>query len=82
MHSIAITKAKYIKDYCIELEFNDKTKRKVDFNSFLSKHNHPQYNKYKEIAHFKKFKLEMGNIVWGKEWDLVFPVYDLYSGKL
>jgi len=31
---------------------------------------------------FKKFKLEMGNIVWGKNWDMVFPVYNLYKGKI
>ena len=41
-----------------------------------------QYNKYKKQENFKKFKIENGNIVWGKDWDLIFPVYDLYEGKI
>lgn len=31
---------------------------------------------------FKKFKIEYGNVVWGKDWDMIFPVYDLYLEKI
>ena len=82
MNNLVIEKAKYIDAFRIELEFNDKTKRVLDFNTFLSRNSHPQFDKYKDLKQFKKFKLEMGNIVWGKDWDLVFPVYKLYMGKL
>ena len=27
-------------------------------------------------------QFENGNIVWGKNWDLIFPVEQLHSGKL
>jgi hypothetical protein len=30
----------------------------------------------------KKFKLEMGNIVWGKNWNLIFPIEMLRNGVL
>jgi hypothetical protein len=80
METINILRAKYINDYKIEIFFNDKSNKVIDFYLFLSKNSHPQYDKYKELKNFRKFKIENGNIVWGKNWDLVFPVFDLYNG--
>lgn len=82
MKVISVSTAKYINDYRLEIIFTDNKKRIVDFSSFLNTHSHPQYNKYKKSANFKKFKIENGNIVWGKNWDMIFPVYDLYKGKI
>ena len=31
---------------------------------------------------FKKFSLDDGNIVWGEDWDLVFPVEQLHAGYI
>jgi len=64
------------------VEFSDNKKQVVDFGNFLNTHSHPQYNKYKKSEKFKKFKIENGNIVWGKDWEMIFPVYDLYKGKI
>jgi hypothetical protein len=50
--------------------------------AFIKSHPHPQYNGYLDEKKFKKFKLEMGNIVWGKNWDLIFPIEMLRSGVL
>jgi hypothetical protein len=52
------------------------------WTNFFTAHSHPQYNKYKKPENFKRFKIENGNIVWGKDWDMIFPVYDLYTGKI
>lgn len=82
MKSLLISGAKHISDFKIEIEFNDKKKQVVDFGTFLSSHSHPQYNKYKKLQNFLHFKIENGNLVWGKNWDLIFPVADLYGGKL
>ncbi len=82
MKTIAVSDANYIDGYKIEVVFNDNKKNVVDFGTFLSTHSHPQYNKYKNPENFKKFKIENGNIVWGKDWDMIFPVYDLYKGKI
>ena len=49
---------------------------------FYNSHSHPQFNKYKKEANFKRFKIENGNVVWGKDWDMIFPLYDLYKGKI
>lgn len=82
MKNVNIIQAKYIDNYTLEIVFDDDKKNIVDFGSFLQTHSHPQYNKYKKIENFKKFKIENGNVVWGKDWDLIFPVSDLYKGKV
>jgi len=82
METITVTKANYLKDYTIELVFSDNTSQNVDFSIFFSTHSHPQYNKYKDIKKFKDFNIEDGNVVWGKNWDLIFPIHQLYQGKV
>jgi hypothetical protein len=82
MCRLKITKAEYNGEYRVELTFNDTAKKIVDFGLFLREHPHPQHNKYIKQDNFKKFKLEKGNIVWGRNWDLVFPVEQLYEGKI
>jgi hypothetical protein len=74
-----IQQANYISDLKVELKFNDGTIRNVDFSNFLLNHPHPQYNKYLKPANFKKFYIENGNIVWGKNWDLMIPIENLYA---
>ena len=82
MENIIVKEAKYMENYLLEIVFNNNKKTLVDFGGFLKTHSHPQYNKYKELKNFKKFKIENGNVVWGKDWDMIFPVYDLYKGKI
>ena len=82
MKAISVLKAVYVDGYRIEVVFNDSKRRVVDFANFLSTHSHPQNNNYKKPENFKKFRIENGNIVWGKDWDMIFPVYDLYQGKI
>lgn len=78
---INIVSAKYVAPLSVELQFSDGTVKIVDIGSFIKAHPHPQYNSYLDEKKFKRFKIEMGNIVWGKNWDLVFPISALYNGK-
>ena len=80
--NIKIVNAQYIQDYKIKLSFGDGTQKVVDFGGFLKRHSHPQFDKYKRLTWFKKFKIDNGNIVWGKDWDLIFPVDQIYKGKI
>ncbi len=82
MKTISVTNAEYLSGYKIKIHFNDSNEQIVDLENFFSTHSHPQYNKYKNPEFFKKFKIESGNLVWGKDWDLIFPVYDLYRGRI
>lgn len=78
--NIYITKAEYVEDVKLHIFFSDGTSRIVDFKPFITAHPHPQYNRYIEPKNFKKFKIEYGNVVWGKNWDMIFPIEKLYKG--
>ena len=64
----------------LNIFFSDGASKVVDFGPFLTSHLHPQYNRYMNPKYFKTFKIENGNLVWGKNWDMVFPVEQLYRG--
>lgn len=77
-----IVNAEERENLCVELTFNDGHHSIVNIGEFIRKHPHPQYNKYLASEEFAKFKIEHGNIVWGEDWDLIFPVENLYVGKV
>ena len=58
----------------VRLCFSDNTEILIDIGSFIAKHPHPQYNIYLEWKNFKNATIENGNVVWGKNWDLIFPI--------
>ncbi|MEA2051047.1 MAG: DUF2442 domain-containing protein [Campylobacterota bacterium] len=78
---ISIEKAKYIDDYKISLMFNDGKKNIVDFKDFIFLSRHPDIKKYQDLDLFKKFDLEYGELNWN-DYDLAFPIYDLYKGRI
>ena len=82
MNPILVTGAIYLHEFKVRIEFSDNTMKIIDFETFLKENQHPQWAKYNNINNFKKFKIENGNLVWGRNWDLVFPVYGLYTGNL
>lgn len=79
--TINITTAEQVGDYVLRLSFDDGTQQTVDFNPFLSLSRHPDIRAYLEPARFASFRIEYGELVWG-EYDLCFPVADLYHNKL
>lgn len=82
MSKIIIIGAENLGNSSVRLSFSDNTTQIVDIGSFIRRHPHPQYNKYLEPRHFSKFCIENGNIVWGKNWDLIFPIEQLHAGTL
>ncbi|MDR2732386.1 MAG: DUF2442 domain-containing protein [Fibromonadaceae bacterium] len=79
---LKVVSAKYRNNYIVELAFSDNSKKSVRFGSFLKKSMHPTIRSYLKEEKFKKFYIDSGNIVWGKNWDLVFPIEQLHSGKI
>jgi len=79
---LKVVSAKYKNNYIVELVFSDNSKKSVRFGSFLKKSMHPVIRSYLKEDRFKKFYIDSGNIVWGKNWDLVFPIEQLHSGKI
>ena len=82
MNNITIIKAEDAGNLTICLTFNDNTKQTIDIGDFIRRHPHPQYNKYLDPRKFSRFTLENGNVVWGKNWDLIFPLEQLHDGIL
>ncbi len=82
MTYIRVEKAVYEGDYKVKITFSDATEQVVDFESFLIQKPHPQYNKYLDKDLFSQFTIDMDNVVWGTNWDLIFPVDQLYHGAI
>ena len=80
MDRIFVIKAENAGYLTVILTFSDNTVQTVDIGDFIRRHPHPQYNKYLNPQKFSRFTIENGNIVWGKNWDLIFPVEQLYAG--
>lgn len=79
--SIEVEEAKYIGDYALRIFFNDGSEKLVDFKPFLTKAIHPSTKKYLQKKIFKNFKITHGNLNWN-DYDLIFPISDLYKGHI
>ena len=66
----------------VKLVFSDGTDSTVDVGDYIRRHPHPQYNKYLDPKKFHTFTLDGGNIVWGHNWDLIFPIEQLHEGVI
>jgi hypothetical protein len=62
MSLVWVTKASYLKEYQIEIEFNNNKKGVVDLKGHLDK---KIFEPLKEIDNFRKFKLNS----WTLEWE-------------
>jgi hypothetical protein len=82
VNDLTITQAEYLKDYTLIVTFSNGVSKKVNFSPFIKRAAATYLSKYKEIKHFKKFKIEEGNLVWGKDWDLIFPVKQLFDNNI
>ncbi len=61
------TKAKYVKDYLIEVKFNDGTKKVIDFEPWLTG---PIFRRLKSKVYFKKFFIDGPTIAWSNGADI------------
>lgn len=78
---LEVLKATWIQDYLLEISFSDGKIQKVDFAQFLKNSKHPEIQKYLNLELFKKFEIKDGNLIWN-DFDLIFPISDLYSAKI
>jgi hypothetical protein len=78
---IFIEKAEHVGDYRLRLHFNDGTMRVIDFGPFLRQSGNPYIRVYLEPDRFLQFTVKQGDLMWG-DYDLCFPVADLYEGRL
>ncbi len=80
-NEISIKTAKYVGDYVIRIFFNTNESKIVDFKPFLQQSIHPSTKKYLNENMFSNYKIQNGNLNWN-DYDLIFPVNDLYENKI
>jgi hypothetical protein len=78
---INVEAVEYVYGYKLRLTFNDGTARTVDFEPFLRNTQHPDFIKYRALRRFRSYRIEHGNLMWG-DFELIFPIMDLYRGIL
>jgi hypothetical protein len=61
--------------------FADGERRVVDFGPFLRRASHPAIQAYLDEERFRQFVISNGNVNWN-DYDLIFPVADLYAGSI
>ena len=78
---IRLQSAEWVIDYTLRLTFADGIEQVVDFTGPFSRLR-GYYARYREIEEFKNFKVDEGNLVWGENWDVIFPIHKLYENSL
>ncbi len=81
MSELSVSSARHIKSHILELTFNDGHVQVLDFAPFIFSNGHPDYEKYKSESEFLTFHLIDGNLNWD-DYTMIFPVEDLYKGKI
>jgi hypothetical protein len=75
----SVTKAKYIRDYLIEVKFNDGTKKVIDFEPWLTER---IFRPLKSKDYFKKFFIDGPAIAWPNGADIApETLYDAVGVK-
>ncbi len=72
--SVTIESAEYVGDFQIRLFFSNGKSKVVDFLPLFCKYVKGEYTKYFSPALFKKFIVKKGNIYWGRNEDVIFPL--------
>lgn len=79
--SIFVESAEHTGDYKLRLIFSDGTMRTLDFEPFLRQSLNPLIQKYLDPSVFMHFTVRDGDLIWG-DYDLCFPIADLYEDRL
>lgn len=83
MKTLTVTAAHYLADYRLAVSFSDGTAQEIDFAPILDQFGPTDYRAiYRQPEHFCAFAIENGNLVWGEDWDLIFPIWKLHQNRL
>lgn len=81
MSELSVKSASHKIGHILDIEFNDGHRECVDFATFIFTSGHPDYDKYKSVDEFLKFKIIDGNLNWD-DYTMIFPVEDLYQNTI
>ena len=74
--------ASYLGEYKVSITYSDAIEKQVDFEKFLREDKHKSVKKYLDLEKFKTFKIHNEKIIWGKNWDIIFPTQDIHEGNI
>ena len=77
-----LLKVTNVSGFILRLQFSDGVEKEIDFLPVFKKYARGANEKYLTPATFKKYKIDSGNLVWGEDWDMIFPLNELHSGKI
>lgn len=76
-----ILEAKHIKDYTIEVRFENGETRTVNFEKFLNSAKQEMTRQYLDKERFKKeMKIRDGQLQWG-DWQMDISADSIYNGS-
>ena len=78
---VFVQAARRTKGYALRLTFSDGTHQTIDFRKFLDASKNPQIRAFLDPKKFASFSVDNGDLLWG-DWELVFPIADLYQGRV
>ncbi len=78
---LTVAKAEFLGDYRINFLFSGSTQRLINFTTAFSRLQ-GYYAQYRQPDLFQTFTIDNGNLVWGEDWDVIYPSEDLYEGKI
>lgn len=78
---VSIDKAEYTGNFTINFLFSDGVHQSINFYPFLKDAKNPMTRKYLDENLFRNYSIEYGDIVWNN-YELCFPVWDIYKGKI
>ncbi|WP_051719064.1 DUF2442 domain-containing protein [Hymenobacter sp. IS2118] len=79
--TMVVVAAELVGPHTLALMFSNGTRQTVDFGPFLRRAAHPAIKAYLNEARFGEFEIVNGNVNWN-DYDLIFPVADLYAGEI
>lgn len=72
--TLMIKSAKYVNDFTIAISLTNGKTKLIDFLPIFHKYVKGEYLNYFDPQKFKKFIVKHGNIYWGENEDVIFPV--------
>jgi len=67
---LCVTQAKYLKNYQIEIAFDDNLSGVIDLKNVVENDHREIFQELKDQQKFRQIKLEMDTIVWNNGLDL------------
>ena len=74
-----MTKRIIVGAFTILLFFSNGKQKKLDFLPIFSKYVKGDFSKYALQSAFKKFRVANGNIYWGKNEEVIFPISSFFK---